>query len=73
MPMKTLHHCRSCGHLSTSGGGFTMATASNGGLVKVCVCCAEDYGRDAEVTRWVDEAAASEKHNERVGAGIDSN
>lgn len=58
--MRKLHACRSCGHLSTAGEAFKRITAANGSKVKVCDDCAEDYGRDANVTRWANEAAAAD-------------
>jgi protein-arginine kinase activator protein McsA len=55
--MQKLHQCLSCGHLSTAGSVFTRITAENGRKVRVCDECAESYGRDTEVTRWVNQAA----------------
>lgn len=58
--MRKLHACRSCGHVSTAGGEFKRITASDGHTVKVCDECAKVYGRDSDVTRWVDQAAAAD-------------
>lgn len=58
--MKPLHQCRSCGHLSTAGSVFKRVTASNGRKVKVCDECADAYGHDVDVTRWVDQAAKAD-------------
>lgn len=54
--MRKLHQCKSCGHLSTAGSIFTRIAAENGHMVKVCDDCAESYGRDSDVTRWVNQA-----------------
>lgn len=54
--MRKLHQCCSCGHLSTAGSVFTRIVAKNGRKVKVCDECAESYGRDSDVTRWVNQA-----------------
>lgn len=54
--MRTLHQCRSCGHLSTAGSEFVRIAAENGRKVTVCDECAESYGHDSDVTRWVNQA-----------------
>lgn len=54
--MRKLHHCQSCGHLSTAGSIFRKIAAENGSRVKVCDECAEAYGCDADVTLWVNQA-----------------
>ena len=54
--MRKLHQCKSCGHLSTAGSEFTRIAAENGRRVTVCDECAESYGRDSDVTRWVNQA-----------------
>ena len=50
--MRPLHSCKSCGFISTAGDAFTRLLG-----VKVCVGCAEQYGSDPDVTRWIDLAA----------------
>jgi transcription elongation factor Elf1 len=54
--MKKLYQCKSCGHLSTVGSVFARIIAKNGRKVIVCDDCAESYGRDSDVTRWVNRA-----------------
>lgn len=54
--MRKLHQCKSCGHLSTAGADFTRIDAENGRKVIVCDECAESYGSDEDVTRWVNQA-----------------
>lgn len=50
--MRRLHCCESCGFLSTSVAAFTRLLG-----VRVCISCAEKYGSDPDVTRWIDQAA----------------
>ncbi len=52
--MRPVFSCRSCGFVSTLGHEFTRFQG-----VRVCKDCKEDYGRDADVTRWIDQAVAS--------------
>lgn len=51
--MKPVHHCKACGFVSTIGSEFTREYG-----VRVCLDCKADYGKDADVTRWIDQAAA---------------
>lgn len=63
--MPFVHHCRSCGFISTCGPAFTRLLG-----VKVCKECKDDYGTDDDVTRWVDAAVArdAETKEEAVSA-----
>lgn len=48
--MKELHHCKSCGFLSTIRSAFTIFM----GLM-CCIDCKNEYGNDEDVTRWIDK------------------
>ena len=62
--MRKVHSCKSCGFVSTVGEEFGRVQG-----VKVCLDCKEDYGKDANVTRWVDEkVAAAAKASAEAGA-----
>jgi hypothetical protein len=52
--MRKVHSCQSCGFVSTIGEEFGRVQG-----VKVCLDCKDDYGKDANVTRWVDEKVAA--------------
>jgi len=55
--MRKVHSCQSCGFVSTIGTEYGREQG-----VKVCLDCKADYGKDADVTRWIDEkVAAGEK------------
>jgi hypothetical protein len=51
--MRKVHSCQSCGFVSTVGEEFGRVQG-----IKVCLDCKEDYGKDENVTRWVNEKVA---------------
>jgi len=61
---KPLHHCKSCGFLSTRRDAYTLR---NGHLV--CKDCDADYGTDPRVTRWIDELSNNGKKRKEGGEG----
>lgn len=52
--MREVHSCESCGFVSTIGGEFGRVEGIN-----VCLDCRGDYGKDADVTRSVNEKVAA--------------
>ena len=69
--MKTLHHCRSCGYLSTASRSFKRIGTATDCWITVCDACENDYGTDVEVTRWVDEGTANDELKESCEAALD--
>lgn len=57
--MKSVYVCRSCGFVSTCGSEFRLEQG-----VRVCVDCKEEYGKNEDVSRWIDSAVLAESQKQ---------
>lgn len=64
--MRKVHSCQACGFLSTTGTEYGRQQG-----VKVCLDCKADYGKDADVTRWIDEKVAA-REKEATSAALEA-
>lgn len=53
--LKSVYVCRYCGFVSTLGGEFRVEQG-----IRVCVDCKADYGKDEDVTQWINAAVQAD-------------